>query len=258
MKKITLLLLMTTSLGFSQISGTWKMSPVAGALGVGQNQGDISWWSSSIGDITGRACYFDDLYVFNEDGSFQNVLGADTWIEGWQGGLNSCGTPVAPHDGSNAATWAYDSGANTITLTGVGAYIGLPKAFNGGELASPAAAPASITYTVTDLTATTATLDISIGGGWWRFLLEKQALATTNFQLANIKMYPNPASTSFTINANDVIEKVSVHNVLGQEVISKSVNNKTVTVDIAKLQVGIYVVKATINGVVSTSKIIKE
>ena len=32
----------------SPLVGTWKLSPNAGALGVGPNQGDISWWSNQL------------------------------------------------------------------------------------------------------------------------------------------------------------------------------------------------------------------
>jgi len=169
----------------SPIEGTWKVAAQAGALGVGPNQGDISWWSNSAGDVTTRACFFDDKYVFNADGSFSNVLDGQSWIEGWQGGSDACGTPVAPHDGSNAATYAYNSSNNTLTLTGIGAYLGLAKVYNGGELTSPNNAPASITYTVTSLTASTMTLDISIGSGWWRFMLAKEGVPSCNDGIQN-------------------------------------------------------------------------
>ncbi|MCB0431605.1 MAG: hypothetical protein KDD18_00685, partial [Mangrovimonas sp.] len=62
-----------------------------------------------------RACYYDDEYVFGADGSFSNVLGSDTWIEGWQGGSDACGAPVAPYDGTAVATYTYDAGAGTVT-----------------------------------------------------------------------------------------------------------------------------------------------
>lgn len=172
---------MTISFGHSQIlTGTWKMSPQAGAFAVGPSQGNGSYYANSIPDISTRACFFDDDYVFNANGSFTNVLGTQSWIEGWQGGGDACGTPVAPHNGSNAATWSYNSTANTLTLTGIGAYLGLPKAYNGGELSNPAAAPASITYTVTSFTTNLLTLDIQVGAGlWWRFILAKQGVAPT-------------------------------------------------------------------------------
>ena len=33
------------------ITGTWKIEPIAGALGVGPTQGDITWWSNSEADV---------------------------------------------------------------------------------------------------------------------------------------------------------------------------------------------------------------
>jgi endoglucanase len=88
--------------------------------------------------------------------------------------------------------------------------------------------------------------------------LHKNTLATTSFENSNVKMYPNPATSIFTIESKDAIEKVSVYNFIGQEVITKSTNNQSVALDVTNLQVGVYVVKATINGVISTSKIVKE
>ena len=86
------------------------------SLRVGGAQGDMSWWSNGAGDVTTRACFFDDEFAFNADGSFSNVLGADTWLEGWQGVADGCGTPIAPHDGTTTATWTYDDIAGTITI----------------------------------------------------------------------------------------------------------------------------------------------
>lgn len=88
--------------------------------------------------------------------------------------------------------------------------------------------------------------------------LHKNTLANTSFEVSKIKMFPNPAKSNFTIDAQDNIEKVAVYNLLGQEVVSKNPNAKQVVLDIANLQVGVYVVKAIINGAVSTSRIIKE
>ena len=439
----------------SPLEGTWKMSPQAGAMSVSPNQDQsAAWWANGLGDVTTRACFFDDDYVFNANGTFSNVLGTQTWLEAWQGSPEGCGTPIAPHNGSNAATYTYNSTANTITVTGVGAYLGIPKAYNGGELTTPANAPASITYSVVSLTSNLLTVEINIGGGWWRFKMQKQgvmptctdgimngdetgvdcggscpnaclaqinlpvtfegnsvnyavtdfggnasslvvdptnpsnmvmksiktpsaelwagttigtnagfssaipftsanrkmyvsvwspdagipvrlkvevsgqptqscetqtnttvagawetiefnfnneasgtaafnpafpfnvasiffnfgttgatagektyyfdnvsygaALANTSFNVANVKMYPNPTSNSFTIDAENNIENVSLFNVLGQKVVSKNYNSNSVIVNISNLQSGIYIVKTTINGVITTSRIMKK
>jgi hypothetical protein len=132
----------------SGIQGTWKVASEPGAIGVGPSSGDKSWFSIDATGVTTRACYFDDTYVFGANGSFSNVLGGSTWLEGWQGTVDACGTPVAPHDGSGSATYVYDSAAGTITLTGNGAYLGLPKATNTGELPN-VAVPNSRVYSVT-------------------------------------------------------------------------------------------------------------
>ncbi len=200
MKKITLLIaLMISSLGFSQTpEGTWKLSPAAGAFQVGPTQGSNAWWQNSADDVNTRVCQFDDEFIFSADGSFLNVLQSSTWVEWWQNsGPEGCGTPVAPHDGTNPATWAYSASNSTITLNGLGAYLGLSRAVNAGELSAstPLAIPASRIYIVSTLTNTNMTLDIECGTGvWWRFNFVKQT-ELTNFSFPNKLI----GSGSFTI-----------------------------------------------------------
>tara|TARA_Y100000588_G_scaffold390903_1_gene497756 strand:- start:21024 stop:25397 length:4374 start_codon:yes stop_codon:yes gene_type:complete len=186
------------------LSGTWRMAPIAGAMMVGPAPNDGSWWSNSEEDLTTRACYFDDNYVFGSDGSFSNILGDETWVEGWQGGADACGAPVYPHDGSNAATFDFNSGAGTLTLNGVGAYLGLPKAWNGGELGSPDEAPESITYDVT-LSGSNMTLVIETGTGvFWTFQLVADTPEEPEPALAGTwKMAPEAGAMMVGPNPND-------------------------------------------------------
>jgi len=133
-----------------------------------------SWWGNPEDEVTGaRACQFDDEFVFNEDGSFQNILGDETFIEGWQGS-DGCGAPVAPHDGTATATWSFDASSRTITIAGKGAYVGIPKVYNGGELTSPAGAVDTIVYEVSMVDANTAVFEIAISGGYWKFELVRK------------------------------------------------------------------------------------
>jgi len=167
---VTLLVLLPVLLT-AQLAETWKLAPEAGALVVGPNPTDV-WWANSAGDVETRACLWDDEYVFGADGTFHNVQQDETWLEGWQTATEGCGTPVAPHNDSNAATWVIDEEAGTLTVLGTGAYLGIPKPFNGGELSDPANAPASITYEITlseDDNVMTLGLDISTG--YWTFKL---------------------------------------------------------------------------------------
>ena len=157
------------------IVGTWRLAPEAGSIGVGPAKDDVSWWSIPSGDIATRSCIYDDDYIFNEDGSFQNVLGSETWLEAWQGtDPEACGTPVFPHDGTASATYTYDATAETITIDGKGAFLGLAKVINGAEIGNPADAADSITY-IAVLDGDTLDIDIEIaGGGYWTFKLARQ------------------------------------------------------------------------------------
>jgi putative transposon-encoded protein len=186
----------TVSLGDSGIAGTWKIAPEAGSIGVGPGLGNVSWWAIDEAGVATRACFYDDTYVFGADGSFKNVLGNDTWVEGWQGGTDACGTPVAPHDGSVAATYVYNANAATVTLNGKGAFLGIPKAYNGGELTAPSGAPASITYQVSlSEDNTEMIVDIKIGGdGWWRYKLVKVGSTVTSPLTGSWKIAPEAGS----------------------------------------------------------------
>jgi hypothetical protein len=193
-KSLVILILASTGLVTSanaSVEGTWKLAPQAGALGVGPTLGNTSWWSSSAADVEGRACLFDDTYTFDADGSFIQSMGDATWLEGWQNDAlpDGCGTPVAPHDGSNDAIYEYNTAAGTLTVSGDGAHIGLAKVHNTGEDGNSGG---SITYTVTDLTDTTMTLDIQYPSGFWRYNLVNSdyvaPLPTTAFVTFQVDM----------------------------------------------------------------------
>jgi hypothetical protein len=147
------------------IEGKWKVTE----LGVGPAKGSYGYFSLNVSSGE-RSCFFDDVYQFNADASFNFLPGTQTYREGWLG--SGCGAPVAPFDGSNAAT--YTNSGSAITVTGTGAFIGLPKAINGAEIDNTAAHPGIVTYQATSVTTTAMTLDIAVAGGaWWRYKLAK-------------------------------------------------------------------------------------
>ena len=194
------------------ISGDWKLAPEAGALAVGPNAGDLSWWSISADDVAARACLFDDVYQFGSDGSFNNIMGSETWIEGWQGGADACDTPVAPHNGSSDATYIYDSEASAITVSGLGAHIGLPKVHNNGELTAPADAVSSISYSITEMTTDTMTLQVQYSGeSTWQFKLVNVSTAAITVPVDKVGNGPDGklGSASNDFGADNVVVKGS-------------------------------------------------
>lgn len=163
------------------LEGAWNLTYMC----VGSGLGSCEWWSyTAPGD---RACLEDDLYVFNGDGSFQNIQGAQTWTETWQGTAEGCNSPVAPHDGSNAATYALANG--DITLTGLGAYLGITKVINGAELGNPADAPGSVTYAMNSVDNNNLSVDIHVGGGWWKFNFARATQGCTDSNADNYVSY---------------------------------------------------------------------
>ena len=162
------------------LAGKWQVKKVAGALKVGPAKGNGDWWQSSADDVTGRACFFDDDFIFNSDGSFQISMGDQTWVEAWQGAsADGCAAPVAPHDGAGTYSFVHDQSTNTVTLIGKGSFIGIPKATNNGELSSNDNVPVTRSYGV-ELSSdgNTATFAIEFAAGaWWTFQLERKTVS---------------------------------------------------------------------------------
>lgn len=84
------------------------------------------------------------------------------------------------------------------------------------------------------------------------------ALGTDKFETSSVKMYPNPVKNTLTIEANSEIQRVSVYNILGQEVLKASPKSNTATLQTNELQKGVYLVTTEIDGKMSTSKVVKE
>ena len=175
-------------------AGDWILDPVAGALAVGPNAGSVGdWYASSAGDVDTRACLFDDIHRFNADGSYEQVMQDQTWLEGWQGVAEGCGTPVAPHNGSNAATYTYTD--TSVTVIGDGAFMGLAKVHNTGE---DGVSGGQITYNVVSVDENYMVVNIAYAPG---------ADNTWQFMFRNAAYTPPAAETTdvtFTVNTSTI------------------------------------------------------
>jgi len=72
--------------------------------------------------------------------------------------------------------------------------------------------------------------------------------------ISNIMIYPNPATTTLTISANQ-INQITINNLLGQTMYSHECNSPQVQVDVANFPPGVYFVKINSNEV---RKFVKE
>ena len=236
--------------------GDWSMT----FIGVGPSKGDVSWFNSPI-DANNRPCLADDVYTFGDDGTFTNTLGTETWVEGWQGAAtDGCGTPVAPHDGSNTGSWK-DNMDGTVTVNGKGNYLGLAKVVNGGEIAAPADAPDGITYEVM-VNNDTLIADIAIKTGdgtpgYWHYRFVRFSPTNSNNKINKnaISVYPNPANDVLWISNVELGAKVIVRSIDGRVVLNQTANGNAISV--ASLNQGTYLVEVHAQNGVATTKFIK-
>ena len=177
--------------------GTWRIAPLPGALAVGPNPDDLSWWNNDAASLETRHCLFDDEYIFDEGelsynddgdeiwtGEYTIITDGSTWLEGWQGvEEEQCGEPVAPHDESNAPfSYEINVDQETVTLIGEGAYFGLAKVTNNGQLGAErdvSDIPESITYDYFDYEDENGDYFAGFivdytpdGDGVWQFILQ--------------------------------------------------------------------------------------
>jgi len=176
-------------------SRIWKLNPAAGAMAVGPAKGSGEWFQTSEEDVTvGRPCIFNDEYLFSTGGDYLFDAKGDVYGEPYMG-IDPAGCVPESALPADAAAWgsgnhtfsfteASGDAPATLTVTGTGAYIGLQKAFNGGELsAAPPATNGSITYEVMSYVNDGAseimvlTIDVSegqTGGVYWTFTLKAE------------------------------------------------------------------------------------
>jgi hypothetical protein len=248
MKNFTLLFafMLITAVSFGQLENTyWSLngdSPTSLAVG-NEGQGSSNWWAIGEGGDVARPCIYDDTIAFHTDGTFENIMSGETWVETWQdGATEGCRTPVAPHDGSGDYQWFGD--ATTVTVTGLGAHIGLAKVHNGGELESPDGAVTEIEYLFEIVDDTLLLVDIEYAAGqWWRFeykfMGNIQATGVDEISVFDAKMvFPNVASSEITVNVNAA--EYTIINSLGQVV--KVAN--TPVIKISDLANGVYFIQA--------------
>jgi len=99
-----------------------------------------------------------------------------------------------------------------------------------------------------------ATLSDRVSGGSFT----TQMLSIGSFSIKNLKLYPNPVKDILNLSLDNEITTVSINNLLGQEVFTRTANNNEISIDITGLAAGTYMVKVISNNEVRTIKIIKE
>ncbi|SHF30312.1 Por secretion system C-terminal sorting domain-containing protein [Flavobacterium fontis] len=90
------------------------------------------------------------------------------------------------------------------------------------------------------------------------YLHKNTVLNNAEFEATQVKVFPNPAESVLNIQAANVIEKVTIVNIMGQTVFQSAALENTISLDVAGFQPGMYIVKTTVNGIESSRKFLKK
>ncbi|RTY95085.1 T9SS type A sorting domain-containing protein [Flavobacterium sp. GT3R68] len=84
------------------------------------------------------------------------------------------------------------------------------------------------------------------------------SLGSNSFDNANFSYYPNPVKNMLNLSYSESISNVAVFNLLGQEVMRKTVNANQSQIDMTVLASGTYIVQVIADDQVKMIKVIKE
>lgn len=85
-----------------------------------------------------------------------------------------------------------------------------------------------------------------------------ETLSTSDFNLNQLSMYPNPTSGIVNIKSNVLVDSVQIYNTAGQLVLIDKVNATNSTINISSLQNGIYFAEAISKDASKVIKIVKK
>lgn len=118
--------------------------------------------------------------------------------------------------------------------------------------------------TPTSVTFGTITLvDLDNSGDGRAFIAKLNSTTGINelpFQSSSVNLYPNPATTAFTIESTAKLQSIKLMDVLGKELLKQVENdNKTATINMAGFAKGIYFISITDeNNTVTNRKLVME
>lgn len=170
------------------VSKSWKLirdvSTGRYPLEVGPADKTTIWWAYGLNEQLGvRPCALDDEYIFSLDGTFEYKTNGDFWAEGMQAPITGCQESIDANyvnaAGTSVAAWnsgehefTYNITNQKITLTGLGAFIGLQKVTTDAEVTVPQAATTYNVIKLTDGAVDTLILETTLPNpGYWRFVL---------------------------------------------------------------------------------------
>lgn len=83
-------------------------------------------------------------------------------------------------------------------------------------------------------------------------------MGVNSFDKNSLSIYPNPVKDVLNVSYKSEIAEAKIYNLLGQEVLSKTINSGDFNLNVSSLATGSYVVKLIANEGQHSFKLIKE
>ncbi len=84
------------------------------------------------------------------------------------------------------------------------------------------------------------------------------SLSNNDYESQDFEIYPNPVKSNFTVKAKELIKKITVFNILGQELAVLPASSNEISVDISNFAKATYFVRVSLESTFKTIKIVKE
>lgn len=128
------------------VSKTWRLYRVGASMGVGPNlENAYSWFS--LQNNGSRPCVYHHEFIFHRNGDYVFDDKGMFWGEGLESGpmcIEAIAANMVNTNGVDVSAWLggthqfeYVPSTGMVTLTGLGAWIGLPKVATEGEVTVP-------------------------------------------------------------------------------------------------------------------------
>jgi hypothetical protein len=86
----------------------------------------------------------------------------------------------------------------------------------------------------------------------------QEVVGVTKFSSDTTTVYPNPVNDVLYVTSQNTIEQAAIYNMLGQKVMSSSINNQSGSINVSSLNSGLYIITTTSQDKQTSTRFIKK
>ena len=244
------------------MSGNWRSQAEAtGHMGVGPGDGfNPDYWQAAPWDKVDTGLY-DDGWTFTET-TMTHDTGADGALFGKKPAIDAAFDPTGENaydadNGDNEYLYYASEGYTdnySVDLSGDYPAVVFETVGNVGFYTSPGAATFHILETGEGFAYFRNVGEDGLS--WYNKMSTADYLSTTDNEILDMRIYPNPVNGKFVTILSPVqgLKEIEVYSVTGRKVMDTVINDSTL--DVSSFNSGFYMVKVTINGQSKVSKLV--